>query len=790
MAGIAPVTVDPTPDAGPPTGLGSLLGLAFDRSSLAMVLVDEFTRVVCANDAAECLLAAQPLVGRSMTEFSAVGSGRALSFLAVRGEHDQLEQEIELIAGSGRAVRLAVQVDAVVLPSAERYFLVQLSDITQDRRRERELELSEHRHRQVVDNLPDTSVIMFDPELRITLAAGEALAANGYTADMTGLTLSDAVPRKVVDILEGPYRSALAGRDVDFEYSSPVLGRQFRVRTRPLTDTDGEIVGGLSVMEDITADRARRSLLQQANKLGRLGSCRFDRVAGWTFDDELVTLWGRCPTPQENGLPIETIPDADRSTSVVAWERAISDGGRHRFTYRILRGGSEYRSLQCAVEADVDSAGSLTRAISTHVDITEAVAAREAADTARAQAANERIALLRSVGEALSVGHAGTEELLTGVVKLASRTLGDGAGIAILAPDLQSIERDLVEHPDPAIRRRFGETLRASAQPYNPDSPLAAEIVGRGNVVSRFRAASWQEEFAGHFRDRVVADAQDFMIAPVRHAGKVLGLMTVFRTRQDQPYSAGDDDVLQVFADAAGTALAESRLQDSLEQGRDLVRELSNHRKDLLDQLAVLETRERSLLAEAIHDEPIQVIVSAIMRIDYLIRRMEGERAQELERVASALEGSVEWLRNLVVVALSPPDLAGGLAISLRVLADGIFAGTPTVFEVAGATDSYQQIPSMEAVYRIFREALVNVRNHAQASSVVLRLAKSKEAVVLSLSDDGVGSALLDAGPGHLGLATMRARARAEGGALTIESSPGHGTTVSLTLPTREGERP
>jgi signal transduction histidine kinase len=50
------------------------------------------------------------------------------------------------------------------------------------------------------------------------------------------------------------------------------------------------------------------------------------------------------------------------------------------------------------------------------------------------------------------------------------------------------------------------------------------------------------------------------------------------------------------------------------------------------------------------------------------------------------------------------------------------------------------------------------------------------------LSDDGVGADSFDAGPGHLGMMTMRARAAAEGGVLSVQSTPGHGTTLTLTL--------
>lgn len=656
--------------------LRSQLGVAFAHSSIAMLLVDEFTQVVCANHAAEVLLEVVPLIGRALKEFSIDSRIGPVAAALIRGELDHLEWENEFVTGSGRPLQMAVQVDAIVLPPGERHFLVQLTDTTDNRRREQELLASERRHGQVVGNLPDSSVIMFDSDLRVTLCSGEPLSTNGYPSGLTGTPLADVVPEGVVEILEGPFRAAIAGRGADFEYVSPVLGRQFRVRTCPVTNAEGMVVSGLAVMEDMSADRARRSQSPEADEGCRLGS----------------------------------------------------------------------------------------------------------------RATDERIAPLRGVADALPVGRAGTEDLLDGVVKLAAMTIGEGAGIRILTADLQQVERDVLEHPDPEIRRRFSQSLQASAGTFDLNSPMGAEVIGRGDIISRLRTDSWKAEFAGQFQEAIIAGAHDFMVAPVRHNGQVLGLMTVFRTGSDNPYVSADEDVLQVFADAAGAALVESRVQDSVKQGRDLVRELSDHRKDLLDQLAVLETRERSLLAEAIHDEPIQVIVSAIMRLDFLIGRVEPEHVGELERIALTLEASVDWLRNLVVVALNPPDLTDGLPHSLKVLADGIFSGTATVFEIEDRSEEHLEIPSTEATYRVFREALVNVRNHAQARHVGFAVTKTDGGVRLSLTDDGVGTATLDAGPGHLGLATMQARARAEGGVLTIESSPGQGTTVSLTLPTRKSE--
>jgi signal transduction histidine kinase len=62
-------------------------------------------------------------------------------------------------------------------------------------------------------------------------------------------------------------------------------------------------------------------------------------------------------------------------------------------------------------------------------------------------------------------------------------------------------------------------------------------------------------------------------------------------------------------------------------------------------------------------------------------------------------------------------------------------------------------------------------------------LTETEQSVVARLTDDGVGATTFEAGPGHLGMATMRARADAEGAILEVTCTPEVGTTVVLTLP-------
>jgi two-component system sensor histidine kinase UhpB len=86
-------------------------------------------------------------------------------------------------------------------------------------------------------------------------------------------------------------------------------------------------------------------------------------------------------------------------------------------------------------------------------------------------------------------------------------------------------------------------------------------------------------------------------------------------------------------------------------------------------------------------------------------------------------------------------------------------------------------------VYRVAQEALSNATRHSGAASVVVKLHRpTGGGVTLEVSDDGRGFAFDEAERG-LGIAGMRERALLVGGELTIESRPGEGTTVRLTLP-------
>jgi signal transduction histidine kinase len=113
--------------------------------------------------------------------------------------------------------------------------------------------------------------------------------------------------------------------------------------------------------------------------------------------------------------------------------------------------------------------------------------------------------------------------------------------------------------------------------------------------------------------------------------------------------------------------------------------------------------------------------------------------------------------------------------------------GLTARFSLFGA---YRPLPAEteREVVRVAQEAIHNVKKHAGASELSVRLEYEPEAVALEIRDNGRGGALgraAESSPGHFGLTGMRERAAAIGATLEVSSAPGAGTTIRLSVPAR-----
>jgi len=126
-----------------------------------------------------------------------------------------------------------------------------------NRRRTETVRGGEELYRTLGEQLPNVAVVVFDLELRVLVAVGEALAEHGVRErDVEGRALHEVMDADTFRALEGLYRAALRGERREAEHTSPGGERCFRVFTKPLVERDGRVWGGLAMAQDITDLRA------------------------------------------------------------------------------------------------------------------------------------------------------------------------------------------------------------------------------------------------------------------------------------------------------------------------------------------------------------------------------------------------------------------------------------------------------------------------------------------------------------------------------------------------------
>jgi len=203
---------------------------------------------------------------------------------------------------------------------------------------------------------------------------------------------------------------------------------------------------------------------------------------------------------------------------------------------------------------------------------------------------------------------------------------------------------------------------------------------------------------------------------------------------------------------------------------------------------AALEERQR--LAVEMHDSVAQVLFAAELSLQSAL----ADETQGRARVASAaglVGDALERLRALVEV-LRPVDPGAPIDTLLRRLTERLGNALEVSLELpaeadASALDATLDAAGTVALYRVAQEATHNVFKHASARRLWLQIAVEPGAVVLSVSDDGVGppdDAAL-AASGGLGLASLRHRLDEVGGRLTLAARPDGGTLVEARVPWR-----
>jgi signal transduction histidine kinase len=192
---------------------------------------------------------------------------------------------------------------------------------------------------------------------------------------------------------------------------------------------------------------------------------------------------------------------------------------------------------------------------------------------------------------------------------------------------------------------------------------------------------------------------------------------------------------------------------------------------------------ERGRIAEGIHDDVLQLLTAATLRIGTLRRAAEPSSAAAAEAIETMVHEAIVRLRT-IIAGLKPRayesrPLSETLGASLEPLASRGIAVAVEDHLVAAPPELVRL-----AVQRVCEEAIANIGKHARPSRVTVALENRDDGFLISIFDDGVGFTE-DPVPeaGHLGLELMRERVSRLGGWLRVQSAPGHGTSITMWIP-------
>ncbi len=258
---------------------------------------------------------------------------------------------------------------------------------------------------------------------------------------------------------------------------------------------------------------------------------------------------------------------------------------------------------------------------------------------------------------------------------------------------------------------------------------------------------------------------------PIQSKGRVIGDLYV-TDKVASPRAAfteQDQEILEMFATQAAIAIENAQLYRQTQQ------------------LAVLKERER--FGMDLHDGIIQSIYAIGLMLEDGQVRLKEEPQIASDRITRAIQGLNDVIRDIrnYILDLRPQRLQGrDLKRGLEELARDLRANSFLTVNLALDSQDLAALTAEQTVQtlHVAQEALTNIRKHARASVVDVRLRANAERVELTIEDDGVGFNLVEGErtKGH-GLHNMRERARALRGTLRVESRKRGGTRLTLHVP-------
>jgi signal transduction histidine kinase len=269
---------------------------------------------------------------------------------------------------------------------------------------------------------------------------------------------------------------------------------------------------------------------------------------------------------------------------------------------------------------------------------------------------------------------------------------------------------------------------------------------------------------------------------PLRQGERLVGILTLGDMRSGERYTQDDLALLITLANSTALALENARLHEE---------RLAAMRRQLAESAAAQED-ERQRIAQGLHDGIAPVLASLNTRLRTAGKVLDRDRdfvAGELDDMVGVTQEAIREVRRLIhylrPAALDELGLAAALSnlVTRYERSEGLRVHLDVV-------EGHERLPVVveTALFRITQEALTNVVKHAQATHVEVALLWDSGHAVLSVVDNGMGfdpeGALSASGQQRqVGLWSIQQRVTQLQGVFDLDTAPGSGTALRITLP-------
>ena len=305
----------------------------------------------------------------------------------------------------------------------------------------------------------------------------------------------------------------------------------------------------------------------------------------------------------------------------------------------------------------------------------------------------------------------------------------------------------------------------------------ATALIGRRLDPARSKSAAVMQRRSGERVDAMLDDLEadrslarewgirSAIFVPLMLQGEPIGVLVANdRLGPDSRFGEADYRLVQEFADRAAVAL-------------DLARRVQ---RDTVARILSAQEAERKRIARELHDETAQALTAILLGL----KSFEVESPEATQQLAALVRDALASVRKLAV-DLRPAVLDDfGLIPALERLRDDLQLRTATHISVTADGVSTRLDPDIEtALYRVAQEAVANAIRHGDAQTIRIQLDQTPADLYLTVTDDGRGFDPDRVPAHHFGLIGMQERIALVHGHLTVDSTPGKGTTITVQVP-------